>query len=77
MTVRDRSESWVAALALSAAGFVLGAPVLGRIGHAAAADVAMAVAAACGLGSFVIAGRATLRAARSQPPTAREPEDAR
>jgi 4-amino-4-deoxy-L-arabinose transferase-like glycosyltransferase len=73
----DRSETWIAALALSAAGLVLCAPVLGRIGHAGAADAAMALAAACGLGSFLLAGRATLRAARSGSGAAREREDAR
>jgi hypothetical protein len=63
--VGARSDLWIAVLALAASALVLTAPVLGRIGHAAAADAAMAVAAACGLGSFVLAGHATLRAARS------------
>ena len=73
----DRGEAWIAALALSASGFVLLAPLLGRIGHAGAADAAMALAAACGLGSFLLAGRATLRAARSPSRGAREAEDDR
>ena len=73
----DRSGFWIALLALFASGLVLAAPVLGRIGHAAVADVAMALAAACGLGAFLLAGRATLRAARSGPRPAREPEDRR
>lgn len=72
----DRSDSWIAALALSAAGLVLAAPVLGRIGYEGAADAAMVLAAASGLGSFLIAGRATLRAARSGR-SAREQEDPR
>jgi hypothetical protein len=38
--------------------------VLGRAGHPAAADLAMAAAAACGVASFALAGLATLRAAR-------------
>jgi hypothetical protein len=46
----DRSEPWIAALVLFTSGLVLAAPVLGRIGLAAAADVAMALAAACGFG---------------------------
>lgn len=73
----DRSETWIAALVLFAVALVLCAPVLGRIGHAGAADAAMALAAACGLGSFLLAGRATLRAARSGVGSAREREDTR
>lgn len=73
----DRSESWIAALVLFASGLVLAAPVLGRIGQAAVADLAMALAAACGLGAFLLAGRATLRAVRSGPRAARETEDRR
>ncbi len=71
----ERSEPWVALLALAASGLVLAAPVLGRIGHAAVADAAMALAAACGLAAFLLAGFATLRAARSGPQAEREPED--
>ena len=71
----DRGEAWLAALVLAATGFVLLAPLLGRIGHASAADAAMGLAAACGLGSFLLAGRATLRAARS--PSRSTPEDVR
>jgi len=71
----DRSEPWIAALVLFTSGLVLAAPVLGRIGHAAVADAAMALAAACGLGAFLLAGIATLRAARSGPRAGREPED--
>jgi hypothetical protein len=58
------SDVPLAACALAAAAFVLAAPVLGRAGHPAAADLAMAAAAACGVASFVLAGLATLRAAR-------------
>jgi hypothetical protein len=75
--VTDRSEVSIAVLVLSAAGLVLAAPVLGRIGQAAAADAAMAIAAACGLGSFLLAVRATLRAARSPSRPMRELEDPR
>jgi 4-amino-4-deoxy-L-arabinose transferase-like glycosyltransferase len=73
----DRSESWIAALALVAAGLVLVAPVLGRTGHAGAADAAMALAAACGLASFLLAGAATLRAARTKARSGRSAEDVR
>jgi hypothetical protein len=73
----DRNEFWIALLALSTSGLVLAAPALGRIGHAGMADVAMALAAACGLGSFLLAGVATLRAARSKARAPREPEHRR
>jgi len=73
----DRCESWIAALVLSASGLVLLAPVLGRVGHAGAADAAMGVAAACGLASFLLAGFATLRAARSRSRAERVLEDER
>jgi hypothetical protein len=75
--VTDRSEPWIAALVLFTSGLVLAAPVLGRIGYAGIADAAMALAAACGLASFLFVGVATLRAARSGPRTEREREDRR
>ena len=43
---------------------MLVAPVLGRAGHLVAADLTMAAAAGCGVASFVLAGFATVRAAR-------------
>lgn len=58
------SDLPLAGCALAAAGLVLAAPVLGRTGHPLAADVAMLAAAGCGVASFVLAGVATLRAAR-------------
>jgi hypothetical protein len=73
--VADRSEPWIAALVLATSGLVLAAPVLGRIGYAGMADAAMALAAACGLASFLLVGVATLRAARSRPRAERETED--
>lgn len=51
-------------LVLTAAGFVLAAPVIGRLGAPALADAAMVVAASCGVAAFVLAGLSTLRAAR-------------
>ena len=62
----DRSDAWIVALVLLAAALVLSAPVLGRIGYETAAGAAMALSALCGLGSFLLAGHATLRAARSR-----------
>lgn len=59
-----RSDLTLAVLVLAAAACVLAAPVLGRAGHATAADVAMVAAAGCGVASFALAGAATLRAAR-------------
>jgi hypothetical protein len=73
----DRSELWIALLVLTTSGLVLAAPALGRIGYAGMADAAMALAAACGLGTFLLAGVATLRAARSRPRAQPEPEDRR
>lgn len=60
----DRSEAAIALLALGAAGFVLGAPVLGRLGLPRLADLAMASAALCGLAAFAAAALDTLGAAR-------------
>lgn len=62
-------------LVLGAVGLVLIAPVLGRAGAATAADGAMLAAALCGVLAFVLAGAATLRAARragSRPPDTRD-----
>jgi hypothetical protein len=58
------ADAPLAACALAGAALVLAAPVLGRAGHPVAADVAMATAAGCGIASFVLAGFATVRAAR-------------
>jgi hypothetical protein len=54
----------LALLVLGAMASILAAPVLGRSGHAGAADLAMGAAAGCGVASFALAGAATLRAAR-------------
>jgi hypothetical protein len=69
------SDVPLAACALAAAALVLAAPVLGRAGHPVAADLAMAAAAACGVASFVLAGLATLRAARGRSGGHRGPGD--
>ncbi len=68
-----RSEALLASLVLAAAALVLAAPVLGRSGHPMAADLAMAAAAGCGVGSFALAGVATLRAARQGRKEERRP----
>lgn len=57
-------EAKIAALVLVAAGSVLAAPVLGRLGMPALADVAMWLAAGSGVAAFAVAGSATWRAAR-------------
>ena len=67
-----RSDLPLAVVVLSAAAFVLVAPVLGRLGWATAADLAMAAAAGCGVASFAMAGVATLRSARRRR---REPRE--
>lgn len=59
-----RSDALLAALVLLAAALVLAAPVAGRAGHPQLADAAMALAAACGLGTFAWTAWVTLRAAR-------------
>jgi energy-converting hydrogenase Eha subunit C len=74
--VADRGDARIAALALLASGFVMAAPVLGRTGYAGAAEVTVVLAASCGLGSFLLAGLATVRAARARSRSAREAEDA-
>jgi len=73
--VADRGDAWIASLALSASGLVIAAPVLGRTGYGGAAGVAVALAAACGLGSFVLAGLATVRAARARSRAGRETQE--
>lgn len=60
----DRSETAIVLLVLAAAGAVLAAPVLGRLGAPALADAAMWLAAACGASAFAVAARSTVRAAR-------------
>lgn len=63
----SRSDLLLALLVLAAAALVLAAPVLGRAGHPAAADLLMLAAASCGVASFAVAGLATLRSARRGP----------
>jgi len=65
--VADRSEASIVVLVLAAAGLVLAAPVIGRLGAAALADAAMALAAGCGVAAFGVACASTLRAVRRGP----------
>ena len=76
MTMTDRDDVRIVVLALLASGLVMIAPVLGRIGYVDAAAIAVAFAAACGLGSFLLAGLATVRAMRARPGSARVEKDA-
>jgi hypothetical protein len=62
--VTARAEGALAVLVLCAAGLVLAAPLAGRAGAPRLADLAMALAALCGVASFALAGAHTLRAAR-------------
>jgi hypothetical protein len=62
--VGDRSETAIIVLVLLAAGAVLAAPVIGRLGAPGLADGAMWLAAGCGLAAFGVAGVSTVRAAR-------------
>src|SRR5690606_10486918 len=59
-SVGDRNERWIIVLVLAAAGLVLAAPVVGRLGAAALADVVMGAAAAAGLAAWGLAGVATV-----------------
>jgi hypothetical protein len=70
-----RGDVALAASVLLAAALVLVAPLAGRAGHPRVADLLMVLAAACGIASFGMAARATLRAARrgASPPDVEEP----
>ena len=58
------SDRIIVFLVLAACGLVLVAPLLGRSGAPGIADVVMGSAAAASISAFVIAARATARAAR-------------
>jgi hypothetical protein len=60
----DRTEAAVAVLVMAAAGLILLAPLLGRVGAPVWADVAMALASGAGVGAFVLVAVYTFRAAR-------------
>jgi hypothetical protein len=62
--VAVHGDATIVALVLAAAGCVLAAPVLGRLGAPLLAEAAMWVAAGSGIAAFGVAGVATFRAAR-------------
>lgn len=72
--MRAAHDPVIATLTLLAAALVLAAPVVGRAGHAEAANLLMLAAASSGLGAFALAGLATVRAARARQPHAQEKE---
>ena len=59
-----RGDVTIVSLVLAAAALVLAAPVLGRNGFRAAADVTMAAAALAGVSAFVVVMVDTLRSSR-------------
>jgi hypothetical protein len=60
----DRTEVVIVALVMAAAGLILLAPLLGRVGVPGWADVVMALASGAGVGVFVLVAVVTVRAAR-------------
>ena len=60
----DRTEAAIVALVMAAAGLILLAPLLGRIGAPGWADVVMALAAGAGVCAFVLVAVCTFCAAR-------------
>lgn len=62
--MEDRTETRIVMFVLAAAALVLTAPVVGRAGAPALADLVMGLAALCGLAAFSAAAAHTLRAAR-------------
>lgn len=60
----DRTEVAIVALIMSAAGLILLAPLLGRLGAPGWADMVMALASGAGVCPFILVAVATFRAAR-------------
>jgi hypothetical protein len=60
----DRTEVVLAALVAAAAGLILLAPLLGRVGAPGWADVVMVLASVAGVAAFALAAVVTYRAAR-------------
>jgi hypothetical protein len=65
----DRSEIAIVALIMAAAGLILLAPLLGRVGAPGWADAAMALASMAGFAAFVVVAVQTFRAARRRGDT--------
>jgi hypothetical protein len=61
-----RSDTALVMLVLTAVGCVLAAPVAGRMGAPALAELLMWTSAGCGVSAFVVATVATVRAARRE-----------
>jgi hypothetical protein len=70
--MRNRLETAITCLVLAAIGLVLAAPLLGRYGAPVAANVAVGLAAASGVGAFLATALDTLRAARKVVETTRD-----
>jgi hypothetical protein len=61
--VTDRVEVAIIALVMTAAGLILLAPLLGRLGAPAWADLVMAAASGAGVGAFILVAVHTFRRA--------------
>jgi hypothetical protein len=62
--LRDRLESAIVCLVLAAVGLVMVAPLLGQYGAPVAANAAVGLGAASGVGAFFATAYDTFRAAR-------------
>jgi hypothetical protein len=60
----DRTEVAIVTLVMAAAGLILLAPLLGRVGLPGWADVVMVLASGAGVCAFVLVAVVTVRAAR-------------
>jgi hypothetical protein len=60
----ERTEVVIVTLIMAAAGLILLAPLLGRLGAPAWADVVMALASGAGVCAFILVAVVTFRAAR-------------
>jgi hypothetical protein len=60
----DRTEVIIVALVMAAAGLILLAPLLGRVGAPGWANMVMALASGAGVCAFVLVAVVTFRAAR-------------
>ena len=59
----DRIEVAIIALVMTAAGLILLAPLLGRLGAPTWADLVMAIASGAGVGAFILVAVHTFRRA--------------
>jgi hypothetical protein len=70
----DRTEVVIVTLVMAAAGLILLAPLLGRIGAPGWANIVMALASGAGVGAFVLVAVVTCRAARRRGDGGKEGE---